>query len=125
MYVIEQARPEPTEIPGVAHATWAGSSDGLKQLSLWRQTLAPGGATPPHTHDCDEIVLCQAGLGEVHIDGKAYRFGPNSTVVLPKGIAHQLFNVGTTPMETVGVFGGTPVGTFLPEGEELALPWRT
>ena len=42
MYVIDQPRPQPTTIPGVAHATWAGSDEGLAQLSLWRQTLAPG-----------------------------------------------------------------------------------
>ena len=125
MYVIEQARPQPTPIPGVAHATWAGSADGLQQLSMWRQTLAPGGATPPHSHDCDELVLCLSGWGEVHIEGQAHRFGPDSTIVLPKGLQHQIFNTGPAPMETVGVFGGTPVGTFLPDGSALALPWRT
>lgn len=125
MYVIEQSRPEPAAIPGVSHATWAGQDDGLKQLSVWRQTLAPGGATPPHSHDCDEVVLCQFGCGEVHIEGTPHRFGPGSTIVLPKGLPHQIFNTGTTPMETVGVFGGTPVGTFLPDGTALQLPWRT
>lgn len=125
MYVIEQTRPAQAPIPGVAHATWAGHDDGLRQLSVWRQTVAPGGATPPHSHDCDEVVLCQAGRGEVHIDGTAHRFGPDSTIVLPKGLQHQIFNTGAMPMEIVGVFGGTPVGTFLPDGSVLPLPWRT
>jgi quercetin dioxygenase-like cupin family protein len=125
MYVIEQVRPEQAPIPGVAHATWAGHDDGLTQLSVWRQTIAPGGATPPHRHDCDEVVLCQAGVGEVHIDGKAHGFSADSTIVLPKGLPHQIFNVGAMPMEIVGVFGATPVATFLPDGTELSLPWRT
>jgi quercetin dioxygenase-like cupin family protein len=125
MYVTEQARPEPTAIPGVAHTTYAGAAEGLKQLSLWRQTLAPGAATPPHSHDCDEVVLCQGGWGEVHIDGQAHRFGPESTIVLPRGTLHQIFNVGEVPMEILGVFGATPVGTFLPDGAALPLPWRS
>jgi hypothetical protein len=54
-----------------------------------------------------------------------HRFGPNATLVLPKNKMHQIFNTGTLPLETVGVFGATPVLTFLPDGEPLDLPWRT
>ena len=71
MNVIEQNRPEASPIPGVAHATWAAQGDGLTQLSVWRQTLSPGAATPPHSHDCDEVVLCLDGWGEVHGGGEA------------------------------------------------------
>ncbi len=125
MQVIEQTRPEPTPIPGVAHVTWAGRAEGLSQLSVWRQTLAPGGATPPHRHDCDEVVLCLAGWGEVHSNGRVLRFGADSTVVLPRGQVHQLFNVGPLPLETLGLFAATPVPTHLPDGQALPLPWRT
>ena len=125
MNVIEQSRPVDTPLPGVAHATWAGQADGLEQISIWRQTLAPGAATPPHRHDCDEVVLCLGGWGEVHIDGQVHRFGPDMTVVLPRAKVHQLFNVGTTPLETLAVFAATPVATRLPDGQAINLPWRT
>lgn len=125
MYVIEQPRPTAVPIPGIDHATWVGQDDGLKQISIWRQTVAPGAATPPHRHDCDEVVLCQAGHGELHVDGQVHRFGADCTLVLPRERVHQIFNVGSIPMEIVGVFGATPVGTFLPDGAVLELPWRT
>ncbi len=125
MKIIEQDRPEATPLPGVHHATWAGAADGLKGVSLWRQRLAPGAATPPHSHDCDEVVLCLSGWGEVHGEGRIQRFGPDSTVVLPAGRVHQLFNVGPLPLETLAAFGGTPVATRLPDGERIELPWRT
>lgn len=125
MIVIEQTRPEATPIPGVAHATWAGEADGLTQLSLWRQSLAAGAATPPHSHDCDEVVMCQAGHGEVHIDGEVHRFAAGHTLVLRRGPVHQIFNTGAEPMEILGVFGATPVATRLPDGSPLPLPWRT
>lgn len=125
MYVIEQQRPAPTEIPGVAHVTWAGAADGLQQLSVWRQSMAPGAATPPHSHDCDEVVLCLAGHGELHIDGQTLRFGADDTLVLPQGKPHQFFNVGTQPLETLAVFPQTPVATRLPDGALLPLPWRS
>lgn len=125
MTVIAQTPPQPSPIPGVAHATWAGQAEGLSQLSLWRQSLQAGAATPPHSHDCDEVVLCQSGRGEVHIAGSVHRFTAGSTVVLPKGPVHQIFNTGEQPLEILGIFGGTPVGTLLPDGSALPLPWRS
>ena len=85
----------------------------------------PGAATPPHRHDCDEVILCQAGVGELHVDGQVHRFGADCTLVLPRDCPHQIFNVGAIPMEILGVFGATPVATWLPNGEALELPWRT
>ena len=123
--VVEQPRPAPTPIPGVAHATWAGSRDGLRTLSLWRQSLAPGGATPPHAHPCEEIVMCLSGRGEVHIGGEVHAFGPQQTVLLPANVTHQLFNVGTEPLETTAVFAATPVGVTLPDGSSLEVPWHS
>ena len=125
MHVIEQTPPEPSAIAGIAHATWAGSAEGLSQLSVWRQSVAPGGATPPHHHDCDEVVLCMEGSGEVHIDGRPHRFGAAATLVLPKGKVHQIFNTGDVPLETIGIFAATPVGTLQPDGQAIDLPWRT
>jgi mannose-6-phosphate isomerase-like protein (cupin superfamily) len=70
-------------------------------------------------------VLCLAGWGEVHTEGLVQRFGADSTLVLPKGRDHQLFNTGPQPTEIVGLFGATPVLTRLPDGSELELPWRS
>jgi quercetin dioxygenase-like cupin family protein len=123
--VLEQTRPELTPIPGLAHATWVSGADGLSQLSIWRQTFAPGAATPRHSHDCDEVVLCLSGWGEVHTDGKAERFGSDSTVVLPAGELHQIFNVGPLPLEIVGIFASTPVPVALADGQSISLPWRS
>lgn len=125
MKVVEQTAPADSPIPGVAHATWAGQADGLQQLSVWRQTLAPVAATPPHRHDCDEVVVCMAGEGEVHADGRVTPFGAGRTAILPGGRDHQILNTGGQPMEILGVFGGTPVATYLPDGSALELPWRT
>ena len=125
MNVIEQTRPEASVIPGVAHTTLASGANGLTELSVWRQTLSPGAATPPHRHDCEEVVLCLGGWGEVHTEGRVQRFGPDCTVVLPAHRDHQLFNVGPMPLETIGIFAATPVITLQPDGSPLDLPWRS
>jgi mannose-6-phosphate isomerase-like protein (cupin superfamily) len=125
MTVIAQDTPVATPIPGVAHATWAGRDDGLQQLSVWRQSVAASAATPPHRHDIDEVVLCLSGRGELHINGQVHAFHAGETLVLPRESMHQIHNSGDEPLEIVGVFGGTPVGTWLPDGSVLPLPWRT
>jgi quercetin dioxygenase-like cupin family protein len=87
--------------------------------------MAAGAATPPHRDDCDEVVLSLAGWGELRIDGQAQRFGAGSTLVLPGGREHQIFCIVPMAREIIGIFGATPVATYGPDGQALALPWRS
>ena len=125
MPVIDNTGRAKAELPGIEHLTVAGAAQGLTRLSVWRQSMAPGSATPPHLHDCEEVVLVLAGSGEVDIGGTRHAFGPDSTLVLPPDLPHQIFNTGSTPLVTVAAFSGTPVGTFLPDGAPIALPWES
>lgn len=125
MYVTPHQPPAEAGIPGIAHATLAGNSEGLRDISIWHQSVAPGAATPPHRHDCEEVVLCTSGHGELHIDGRVERFGPNTTVVVPRNADHQIFSVGSEPLQMIAVFGMSPVEVYLPDGERLELPWRS
>lgn len=112
-------------LPGIEHLTLAGSEQGLSRLSLWRQCMAPGCATPPHQHDCEEVVLVVEGSGELHLDGKVVPFGPDTTLVLPPNRPHQIFNTGKVTMTTIAAFSSSPVATFLPDGAAIALPWKS
>lgn len=125
MYILDQSTPAATPIPGVAHATLAGSADGLHQLSVWRQSMAPGSCTPPHSHSCEEIVLCEAGQGEVHIGGEVHPFRVGQSIVLPPNVLHQIFATGSEPLVSTAVFAATPVPVTLPDGVALELPWRS
>ena len=125
MYVHDQPRPAATPIPGVAHVTLAGQAHGLRSLSVWRQAMDPGQSTPPHTHACEEVVLCDAGRGEVHVAGVVHPFRAGQTLVLPAGVPHQIFNTGDEPLVSTAVFPVNPVPVALPDGEVLELPWRT
>lgn len=125
MYVLGNQTLQPTPIPGIEHVTLAGSEDGLRNLSLWKQSIGPGGATPPHRHDCEEVVLVERGAGELHIEGHVHAFAANSTLVIPRNVVHQIINTAQEPLEIVGVFAVAPVPVFLPDGQQLALPWRS
>lgn len=125
MYVHRNSDLPGAVLPGIEHTTLAGTDLGARQLSMWRQTVAPGAATPPHRHDCEEVVLVEAGRGQLHIDGTMVEFGPDSTLLLPADRDHQIINSGDEPLRLLAAFASTPVATFRPDGEPIALPWRS
>ena len=125
MYVHRNSELPRAALPGIEHSTLAGRDLGARHISMWRQSLAPGAATPPHRHDCEEVVLVESGRGQLHVDGSIVEFGPDSTLVLPAGCDHQIVNSGDEPLRTLAVFAGTPVGTALPDGRPIELPWRS
>ena len=86
---------------------------------------APGGATPPHRHDCEEVVLVSAGWGELHLDGQVHRFGPDATLVVPRNAPHQILNVGDVPLELTATFAAAPVAVYFPDGQPIELPWNS
>jgi mannose-6-phosphate isomerase-like protein (cupin superfamily) len=125
MHVIERSTLPKSTLPGLEHVTLAGSDHGLARLSLWQQAIAPGGATPPHRHDCEEVVVVTAGRGELHIEGRVVAFGPDSTLVIPADVPHQILNTGTEDIRLVAAFSAAPVEVFLPDGTPIQLPWRS
>lgn len=125
MPVLANAAPGATGFPGIEHVTLAGEDDGLRDMSVWQQTIAPGAATPPHRHSCEEVVLCNAGDGELHLEGRIERFAANTTVIIPPQVDHQIFSVGKEPLSLIAVFAMTPVDTRFPDGVPVELPWRT
>jgi mannose-6-phosphate isomerase-like protein (cupin superfamily) len=122
MKVVDNATLPHAQLPGLDHVTLAGSDVGLRSLSVWQQTIAPGAATPPHFHDCEEVVLVSAGTGAVHLSSGSQTFGASTTLLIPPLEQHQIVNTGSTPMQLIGVFSTTPVGVFKPGGEALDLP---
>ena len=125
MHVIDNATIAPTGLPGITHRTLASGADGLRSLSVWLQTMEPGAATPPHRHDCDEVVVILAGRGELHVGGKVQAFGPQQTIVLPADVDHRIVNSGDEPLLTLAAFAATPVGVVLPDGTPFTLPWTS
>ena len=125
MYVHSIPSLVPSDIPGIDHATLAGHADGLDKLSVWQQSLAPGTGTPPHRHDCEEVVLCSQGTGALHIAGQVHPFGAQQTLVVPPNVDHQIVNIGEEPLQFVAVFSMSPVQAVFPDGDPIALPWRS
>ena len=125
MKVVVNAPLARSPFPGIQHATLAGSQQGLSQLSLWQQIIDPGCATPPHRHDCEEVVLCLSGRGALVYGDRRLAFGPNNTVCIPRNELHQLINDGDEPLHIHAVFSRSPVEGFFPDGQPIELPWAS
>jgi mannose-6-phosphate isomerase-like protein (cupin superfamily) len=125
MYVHDNAALPQSGLPGIRHTTLAGSENGLSALSIWRQAIDPRQSTPPHRHDCEEVVVVHAGHGELHVAGTVHAFGPDSTLVIPRNADHQIFNVGTEPLTMTAAFSVSPVVAVFPNGEPIPLPWKS
>ncbi|XP_051132243.1 auxin-binding protein T85-like [Andrographis paniculata] len=90
-------------IPGISHITVAGAlSHGFKEIEVWLETVAPGGHTPVHRHDCEEIFVVVKGSGTLYLASttgsefpgspKEFPFSTNSTFHVPQNDAHQVWN---------------------------------
>jgi quercetin dioxygenase-like cupin family protein len=126
MHIEKNAGPSPSGLPGIHHSTLAGSQQGLRQISVWEQVLEPGATTPPHRHDCEEVVLCTGGTGRILLDGLEPRdFGAQMTVCIPRNALHEIVNIGDEPLRITAIFGTAPVVACFPDGSRIPLPWST
>jgi oxalate decarboxylase/phosphoglucose isomerase-like protein (cupin superfamily) len=53
------------------------------------------------------------------------RFGPDTTVCIPRNQLHQLVNDGEEPLHITAVFSRSPVEVYFPDGQPIALPWAS
>lgn len=123
MPILDHADIPTFELPGLRHQTVAGTAAGIKTMEVWRQTLAPGAATPVHRHACEEVIVVLSGSGTCSIGGRSVRFGPNSTLILEADVVHQIVNTSDEPMELVAALGMAPVRVRTADGAALPLPW--
>lgn len=119
----ENAEVQAVALPGIVHRTLAGSQDGMKQMEVWMQTIAPGAETPMHRHDCEEVIVVLAGSGTCEINGETRTFGAGSTIMVPPNAVHRIANTGREDLQLVAGLSVTPVQVCAPDGTRIPLPW--
>jgi len=125
MPVIDNSKIQQFTLPGLVHQTLASHNDGLKGTEVWMQTIEPGGETPIHYHDCEEVVVVIKGSGQLTIGEDITAFSSNHTLIIPPEVVHQLINSGNEEIFLLATFSSTPANIFTPEGEKLPLPWQS
>ncbi len=123
MQVINIADIPQLELPGLKHRTLAGPRDGMTQGEVWTQIAEPGGATPLHKHNCEEVVIVLTGTGVCTCEGKDYHFGPQSVMIIPPNVLHQIINTGNEPVTGFGFLTMAPVIVEDQNNDRIHLPW--
>lgn len=124
MPIVGNASIQKFRLPGLVHQTLAGPEHGMKTMEVWMQTIAPGAATPIHRHACEEVIVILWGSGRVTIEGQDTEFGPNTTLIVPPDVVHQLANTGSEEMFLIAALGKAPVGVCTADGQPMPLPWQ-
>ena len=71
--------------------------------------LPPGFTSSPHVHAAEqEVWYVISGSGRVRIGDEEAELRPDTIVVAPPGVEHQLINDGTEDLKAIWLF--TPAG---------------
>ena len=124
MAVVDNASLQEFNLPGLNHRTFAGPEHGMKGLELWGQTIEAGAATPVHRHACEEAIVILEGSGTLTIEGQETAFGPNSTLIIPADVIHQIVNSGNTKMVLIAALSTAPVQVRHADNAAMPLPWQ-
>jgi mannose-6-phosphate isomerase-like protein (cupin superfamily) len=78
----------------------------------------PTGRAPDHFHTYDEVLYVLSGEGVLHIGDSHEPVGEGACIHLSPELVHSLENVGSEPMQVLGVFrpAGSPSEAYYPDG---------
>ena len=78
----------------------------ITQCSLAEETLPPGKAVTPHTHEVlEEIYYILSGSGVMTIDAESREVSAGDAIYIPKQHRHTLMNTGDEDMKILLVCG--------------------
>jgi quercetin dioxygenase-like cupin family protein len=99
----------------------AAPSRGAEETCVWRFTLDPGAASPPHSLDHEEIIIALGGQLEAAFGDERSVLGAGDALIIPAGREVVLSNPGSAPFEAIACLPVGAQGTV--DGEASAPPW--
>jgi len=99
----------------------ATPDSGAQQVEMWHGHMDADSASPPHSHDTEEVVLFLRGSGRAVVGESEVRYRSGDTLILPPGQVHQIF--AEEESEFVSAMPGGGI-IKLPDDSVLDLPWR-
>lgn len=121
MSVFRKDQNEVYSLHGNHIAGVATPSRGAQQVEMWHGRMDGNAATPPHSHDTEEVVFFLQGSGRAVVGDTEFRYQPGDTLILPAGQVHQIFADTDSEFVSASPRGGT---VKLSDGVVLDLPWR-
>ncbi len=94
---------------GVTIRVLMGDNVGAPTFTMRHFEVAPGGATPYHTHPWEHEVYVLSGKGKARRKDGETTVGPGSFVFVPGGEEHSFENAGDAPFTFLCVIPATKV----------------
>lgn len=109
------AAAEPREFGRVHWVVKAGDPEGAEQ-TIGLSVFEAGTGNLEHTHpNCEEVLYVLEGEVEHTLGDQATRLRAGDLIVVPRGVAHRLRNVGPSPARAYIAFS-SPERQFEPTG---------
>jgi quercetin dioxygenase-like cupin family protein len=121
MSVVTKDQNQVHSLQGNHIAGVATPSRGAQQVEMWHGRMDADSATPPHSHDTEEVILFLKGSGRATIAGHEVKYQAGDTLILPPEQVHQIFAESESEFVSAVPIGGV---VKLPDGEVIDLPWR-
>ena len=109
MAVIQEVRLDPVADVGDPddwrpNSRWALLADAEASLAVIIEEVAPADRIPLHRHTIDEVLLYEAGSGEIVLGDERQLVRAGSIAFVPAGVAHATVNTGDEPLRVRAVF---------------------
>lgn len=99
----------------------ATPASGAQQVEMWRGRMDASSATPPHSHDTEEVIVFLTGSGRATVGDREVRYEAGDTLILPPAQVHQIFAETESEFVSAMPLRGTVTS---PDGAVIDLPWR-
>lgn len=100
----------------------AAPSQGGSELSTWRVLMSPGGESPVHAIDREQVWMPLSGTFEFTVDGEAVSVGAGEAVAIPGGVTRQ-FRAGANAAEAIVCMAAGGQASVPGSEARQPLPW--
>ena len=121
MPIFRKDQNEIHSLQGNHSAGVATPASGAQQVEMWHGRMDANSATPPHSHNTEEVVLFLKGSGRATVGDTEVTYQAGDTLILPPGQVHQIFAETESEFVSAAPIGGV---VSLPDGAVIDLPWR-
>lgn len=75
-----------------------------KNCQLVLMSLKPGEDIGEETHDGDQFLRIEKGVGQAILNGNVHELRDGSAIVVPAGVKHNLINTGPTELKLYSLY---------------------
>ena len=122
MRVVTETTERTIETPAAVMAGLAAPSQGGTELSTWRVRMNPGGGSPVHIIDREQVWMPLRGTFEFTVDGETAHVATGQALAVPGGATRQFRSGGEAAEAIVCMPAGGQAGVPGSDARQ-PLPW--